>query len=424
MLKILLIEDLVEKKAEVVSLLSEKLVDFPYHIDYATDANTAKLFIKDNFYDLVIVDLNIPRRDINRSESNAGIDILQFIEINPRAIPPKFIACLTAYTIDSDYINSYPLCHFIQYSITDHSWKNVLTKICSYLKRTHKLPLRMDKRTYHLDVLIVTAIDEEFSAVKQFLKVDSEWESITILGDEQKYAKAIVDTNYGTLTIGLTQASQMGMAAAAVCATKAIEFFSPQCVLMTGICAGVKSKTNYGDIIISDPSFDSGSGKWKVDGDGNLIFHSAQYHLRIDGELKRICADISDDEHVKKKIFSEFNLPENRPNGYPKILVEANASGGSVLQSTVKMEELIQGHKNLVGLEMEVYAVYLAATHSRNPKPKFLSAKSVCDFGTEDKEDSFHTYAAYTSVAFINEFLSKAEFLADKLVIKKIPEYV
>ncbi|MEG1271921.1 MAG: phosphorylase [Acinetobacter sp.] len=422
MLKILLIEDMVDKKANVVQFLHQAFNAELHDIQYATDASTAKRLLSAHFFDLVIVDLNIPRRDVTSSERNVGIEVIQFIENNPRAISPKFIACLTAYQIDPEFIRNYPLCHFIQYSISDNSWKDSLSKICSYLSRIHAPPLRKDKITFHTDILIVTAIDEEFAAVKKYLKIEEQWQTTRINGDDQKYATALVQTEYGVLSVILTQAVQMGMAAAAVCATKAIEYFAPQCVIMSGICAGVKNKTQLGDIIISDPSFDCGSGKWKVDEEGDLIFHPAHYQLRVESEVKRICDEIADDRSMPGKIFAEFTEQALRPSYHPKIIVGVNASGGSVLQSTIKMTEIVETHKNLIGLEMEVYAVYLAATHSRQPKPKFIAAKSVCDFGTEDKADAFHEYASYTSVAFINEFLSKADFLEENLVNKALAE--
>lgn len=77
------------------------------------------------------------------------------------------------------------------------------------------------------------------------------------------------------------------------------------------------------------------------------------------------------------------------------------------------MQDVIDTHKNLVGLEMEAYAVYTAASNAKHPKPKFFSAKSVCDFGTEDKGDQVHVYETYTSVKFLNHFISQAEFLYD-----------
>ena len=420
MLKILLVEDLVQKKAEIVEVIQERFNGKAFHIDYATDVVTAKQFISNSFYDFVILDLNLPRRVVNRVENNVGIEIIQFIETNPRAISPKFIACLTAYAIEPDFIKNYPLCHFVHYSPTSTEWKELIVKICTYLERTHSVPLRKDKKSFHYDVLIVTAITEEFDAVTSFLKTEDDWEFIRILGDVQKYAVNRIKTEFGILNVVLTQSSQMGMAAAAVSATKAIEFFCPQLVLMAGICAGVKGKTNFGDIVVADPSFDSGSGKWKVDQGGDLIFHPAHYHLRIDVEIKRICEEISADSNLLSEIYTGFNLPLSRPNVKPKVLVEANASGGSVLQSTIKMAEIVGTHKNLVGLEMEAYAVYLAASNARQPQPKFISAKSVCDFGTEDKGDEVHQYASYTSVAFINEFLLRAEFLNEHLVNKNL----
>ena len=126
---------MVDKKANVVQFLQLAFAEESYEIQYATDASTAKRMLSSHFFDLVIVDLNIPRRDVMNSESNVGIEVIQYIESNPKAISPKFIACLTAYQIDPEFIRNYPLCHFIQYSSSDNSWKDSLTKICTYLRR-------------------------------------------------------------------------------------------------------------------------------------------------------------------------------------------------------------------------------------------------------------------------------------------------
>ncbi|MBR3160649.1 MAG: hypothetical protein IKF14_16300 [Atopobiaceae bacterium] len=47
------------------------------------------------------------------------------------------------------------------------------------------------------------------------------------------------------------------------------------------------------------------------------------------------------------------------------------------------------GIKNLypetVGLDMESYGIFFAASMAPDPKPKALVAKSVCDYGNEEK---------------------------------------
>ena len=86
------------------------------------------------------------------------------------------------------------------------------------------------------------------------------------------------------------------------------------------------------------------------------------------------------------------------------MLVEAMASGASVLQAASLMDDVKDQHKNLVGVEMETYAVFTAAQYASEPRPKCISIKSVCDFGDEDKKDGAHLYAAYTSARFLYRF--------------------
>ena len=53
MLKILLIEDMVDKKANVVQFLQLAFAEESYEIQYATDASTAKRMLSSHFFDLV-----------------------------------------------------------------------------------------------------------------------------------------------------------------------------------------------------------------------------------------------------------------------------------------------------------------------------------------------------------------------------------
>lgn len=56
----------------------------------------------------------------------------------------------------------------------------------------------------------------------------------------------------------------MGMPAAASLAMKMIMTFRPAFVGMVGVAAGVKGRTNFGDVIAADPTWDYGSGKHAV----------------------------------------------------------------------------------------------------------------------------------------------------------------
>lgn len=66
-----------------------------------------------------------------------------------------------------------------------------------------------------------------------------------------------------------------------------------------------------------------------------------------------------------EKIRSAY--PRNKTEYPPQVIIDAMASGASVLQSTALMDDVREQHKNLVGIEMESYAVFTAAQYAADP---------------------------------------------------------
>ncbi len=87
-----------------------------------------------------------------------------------------------------------------------------------------------------------------------------------------------------------------------------------------------------------------------------------------------------------------------------KALVGPVASGAAVLAWRPAMEEIAKQHRKLIGVEMETYGVFMAARVCSHPRPLAFSAKSICDFGDESKQDGYQRYAAFTSAQFLFEF--------------------
>lgn len=189
-----------------------------------------------------------------------------------------------------------------------------------------------------------------------------------------------------------------------VAATKLIEYFRPKIIIVVGICAGVSGKCNLGDILVADPCFDWGSGKWERDPvTSEAKFLPAAYQLRVDNAVKHVVRHTAKAEGVLNSICVSFG--NNAPESSPKVLIDAMASGASVLQVEELMQDVKGQHKNLIGVEMETYAVFNAAALSSRPRPAYVSMKSVCDFGDEKKNDNLRKYAAHTSVYFMKEFI-------------------
>ena len=84
------------------------------------------------------------------------------------------------------------------------------------------------------------------------------------------------------------------------------------------------------------------------------------------------------------------------------------ASGSIVVADSEKMDEIKKGHRKLLGLEMEINALYETANQA-SCKPKFLAIKTVTDFGdinkstTDDFQDIGSIMAARCLVEYIEQ---------------------
>jgi len=77
----------------------------------------------------------------------------------------------------------------------------------------------------------------------------------------------------------------------------------------------------------------------------------------------------------------------------------------------VASDEIMEGIKNsfrkVVGVEMEGFSIFQAAAEASKPNPVPMLIKSVCDYGTESKNDKYQSLAAYTSANFFLRFALK-----------------
>jgi len=102
MLKILIVEDNHEKRRVIAkTALSVDGIDAE-SLEYASDVVSAKKAIKRTRFDLVILDINLPRTAESAVEVGAGIDILKFIRNNNNAKPPAYLVGMTAFDDGAD----------------------------------------------------------------------------------------------------------------------------------------------------------------------------------------------------------------------------------------------------------------------------------------------------------------------------------
>lgn len=405
MLRILIVDDDSTKIGNIMNILKENPKINEEQIYYSLGLDDARKQLYSYKFDLLILDIQLPKKIGGSVNKDGGITLLDDIKSIDRLHKPLHIIGISSQQ-DSlkDYGDVFTenTWTIIEYNQTEY-WKNQLKSKISYIiKYKEQLTELENQRQYDYDVAIITAVAVEHEMMQKV--INANWINKRIPGDPTEYLVGNLEDRYGKkLKLVAGTLLQMGMPAASVLTMKLIENFRPKFVIMVGIAAGNRSQgLNLGDIVVASESWDYGSGKLKESGDSSFLFQPAPQQIEIDIEIKEKLK--SNYSLELQKIKAQFM--GNTPTHSLTLHVGPMASGAAVIQSENYVNEIILSHnRKLLALEMETYGVYYAAKNARQPIPKPVSIKSICDFADQHKGDDFQKYAAYTSCAFINLIL-------------------
>lgn len=257
------------------------------------------------------------------------------------------------------------------------------------------------KESEKVDVVWVFALPEERDLAFEALVV-SERNKTMLFRDyvpeySFTYQKFFLDK---VKAVAVTQTS-MGMAAAASLVTRAVIAFKPKIVVMSGICAGRKSKVRIGDIIVADQTYDYTAGKAYVD--------------KFAPRPQPIIADVLIKDYMVNSILGNYDMDQVirerwsgwRPSEPINIYLKALASGTSVVDDSKTIDEVSNIQDNLYGIDMEAYGVALASTSLRT---RWLIAKGVQDFADGKKADTekdSRRFAAYASTIVTSNIIKE-----------------
>lgn len=248
-----------------------------------------------------------------------------------------------------------------------------------------------------VDVVLQIAVPDEKRRAYQILGLSEENDVYL-----KKYGFSYQETIFENQHIAIVPQATMGMAEAARIATAAILAFRPRLIAMTGICAGKKGETNLCDLVIANDVFDYSAGK---------LFHDTMEHRtphkQITGELNSFVRNIL--LNRSETIFAQVNekFQGDAPRGC-KIHFASMGSGPWVVD-TPKVFDDIREHivGNCIALDMEAYAVAMAADQMKTP---WLVMKSVQDYADGEKqndEKKSRAYAAFSSTYVLCQQLEK-----------------
>ena len=147
---------------------------------------------------------------------------------------------------------------------------------------------------------------------------------------------------------------------------------------------------------------------------------SDKYHETIENNVKYEIQVLKDQGFIKKTENSSYSLTEQGTNKIdelkrnaiihkrkfpynnskcPRLFVAGLACGPEVRKDKF-IEKLVQfaGHRKTLAVDMESYAIMKTGSDENIPA---CVVKSVSDYGDNDKNDEYHSYAAQTSAAFV-----------------------
>lgn len=396
-MKLIIVDDSHTKVEIVMQAINASKVDAD--ITHVSDASSARKRMREEEFDLLLIDLQLPDSAGAPPNQNGGLKFFDLLlEDTKTTLPPEilFITCEDGLVTQGRFEVERRGSALCAISELNDSW---LAPLTGQLKLAAR---RADRRIISSDVAIITALGMELDAV---LALDFGWNSFRLNGDPSLYHKGTFNTNQGLKTVVAASALRKGMAASAALATKLVLKFNPKMLVMTGICAGVKGKTNLGDVVVGAPTWDWGSGKHAESNEGSVIFKLSPRQIDLNMSISTLCDEIARSAEFKKGVRSSWD--KSFPPGEFMCHIGPMASGASVIANKSVSEDIAAQNRDLIAIEMEAFAVMVASEYATSASIFSVAIKSVCDFADNEKQDGWQNYAAYTSAQFTAELFKK-----------------
>lgn len=398
-LDILIVEDTPAKKRRMFEKLhaSSDLFGEP---DVVTNTADAVKRLKEKRYDLMILDLVIPRDNISDPDEQNAIDLLTKIDYDSGTInkPRHTLSISSSESIKNETLEFYRSRPWgcLRYSESSDQCIEDLENIGRWIHND----VTGGVKSQQCDVFIITALDDpemqaielELPDIGPYLPMDA----------NQLVRYCDIPSNGQVLRVGLAFASRMGPVASAILATKAIEHLKPSLIIMPGICGGIAKNALIGDVIAADPTWDWQSGKY-VDAT-ETDFELAPHQLHVSTDMRNALLRVKKDTEFWQTLASDALSQKVE---LPKLLTGPLATGASVIANEKITRQIKEKqNKNVVGIDMESYAVYAAAA-AASRHIEVISLKSVCDKANIEKNDEHQAYAAKISAKVTINFVKK-----------------
>lgn len=391
-MKILIVDDLARRYERLVAALVAIGVDRA-SIEIVSCAQAARKHLEQTAYDVLVLDILLPLWPEDEPSVTHSLALLLELHEGDQFKRPQHILGITADRKVADEVRTQFdawTWTIFEYSEANDEWMNRTINCVRYLMDDSRL--KPTERSQHLvDLAVICALERP--ELEEVLKLPWNWQSARPLDGVTFIHDGHFNVGGRKITVVAAATSRMGMVSAALRSAALISHLHPRLIAMCGVCAGVREKVRIGDVLFADPAWDFQSGK-RVRDKENVAFSIAPHQLSPAALIRSHVEQIRGDHAALSQLALAFG--SDAP-GAPRIVIGPVASGSAVLSDGKVIGEIKTQHRELIGVEMEIYGVYAAAHGSADPQPRAFALKAVCDFADPDKEDKHQRFAAYAS---------------------------
>lgn len=401
-MRILIADDCKSRYKNLLAKLAEIGVQRS-SIVLVASADEAQTQLELHYYDLLVLDIVLPlyETDDDGSHENS-LAILHRINNDTTIYKPGKVIGITADLAAagaaketfSDFTWS-----IINYSQIDNEWQQRIINCVNYILQEKQARPQEIPNQNAIDVVVICAL--ETPEFEELMKLPWEWTASRPIHDHMFVRDGCFVSKGRKITVSAAFTSRMGMVETALKTSIAITQLRPKLIVMTGICAGVPTKSKLGDVIFAEFAWDFQNGKWVREGQRTKFFISP-HQIPATYAIKALMEVMRSDTKFLDSLSSAFSkdCPYNT-----RIKIGPMASGSAVLADGKTIKEIQQRQqRDVYGVEMEIYGLY-AAAYTSSPLMRFFALKGVCDHADPEKHDEAQRYAAFASARILQKLL-------------------
>lgn len=399
MIRLLLADDTERRTAELERALLKELGTARFSLLRAGSYQEALDLLGRAWFDLIIVDLHLPILTGSSPDSRGGAQLLDYLIVEKVRRVPEHIIGITAFReIGEQFANQFREAGrlLLDAPVESVEWAESVAATAGRISANQNVtpPPRCKA------VVLCSQYEEEF---EQLCKA-----SAVAFGC---HSNKVDRTQWHLLTppdgptgdaVYAGWAPEMGMTAMAGLTMEALFDLAPRYVVLCGIAAACSSDVSLGDVIVGDLVWDAEAGKIITGDDGHPEVQFSPAQLRMAPSLLQDVREAARDKAVLSELLPAADGTQARIHIGPIASVHRVIAHGPFARG-LKLQQ-----RRVLGLEMEGYGVFRAATMARSTCAALpMIIKGASDKADDEKGDRDRQRASYNSALFTLSVLQR-----------------